>query len=73
MLNGFFVEINNSTMHEQAVVLFKKINLSSGVIVTGLNSNMDYESLVSMATTEGIKGNGMITSNENIKLLPTLE
>ena len=60
-------------MHEQAVVLFKKINLSSGVIVTGLNSNMDYESLVSMATTEGIKGNGMITSNENIKLLPTLE
>lgn len=69
MLNGFIVEINNSTVHEQAVVLFKKMNLSSGVTVYGLNSNTDYESLVSMATTEGFKGNGIMTNNENINQL----
>jgi hypothetical protein len=66
MINGFLVEVNNTTQEEQNVFLFKEMGLPKGVTVIAWGTQYDYPSLLSFAINKGFKGNGIMTDTESV-------
>jgi hypothetical protein len=66
MINGFLVQINNHSTSAQAVALFREGGLPEGVTVTTLGQKIDYQSLLSIAISEGFMGGGFQTDDEGI-------
>jgi hypothetical protein len=66
MINGFLVEITNHSTSAQVVALFRDGGLPEGVTITTLGQKIDYQSLLSIAISEGFIGGGFQTDDEGI-------
>jgi len=66
MIKGFLAEINNHSTSAQAVALFREGGLPEGVTITTLGQKIDYQSLLSIAISDGFMGGGFQTVNQGI-------
>jgi hypothetical protein len=66
MINGFLVEINNTSADEQTVALFHETGLPEEVSVTTVNNKFDYHALLLMAKTKGFMGSEYIMDDDRI-------
>ena len=69
MENGFVIEIHNNSGQEKELYLFKEGGLPAGVLVNVVNSSIDYDFLLNIASTKGFVGTGIMVSNEQIKFV----
>lgn len=67
MVHGFVIEVSNDTDFPQELNLFKDDGLPSGVSVKVINSNRDYDFLLTVAKKDGFSGRGMIVDNKELK------
>jgi len=63
MINGFVIEIKNTSTQNQCIQLFSEEELSEGIIITTRNQNFDYNALRYFAMNEGFIGSG-VSSDE---------
>ena len=69
MINGFTIEVHNNSGLEKELCLFKKGGLPAGVMVNVINSSLDYDFLLNIASTKGFVGSGIMVDNEQIKFV----
>lgn len=69
MINGFTIEVHNNSGQEKELYLFKEVGLPSGVLVNLINSSVDYDFLLNIASTKGFVGSGIMVDNEQIKFV----
>jgi hypothetical protein len=58
MINGFVLDIENTTREDVSIPLFKEKQLPEGVSIRSIRGEYDYESLVLMAKNENFMGCG---------------
>lgn len=66
MINGFLVEVVNTTQDEQIVFLFNEMGLPKGVTVISKGTQYDYPALLSLSKTNGFKGSGIMTDTKSV-------
>lgn len=59
MINGFVIEIQNTTKQKRLVTLFQNKELPEGITIRARNTEYDYTALLSMAKTKGFVGSGI--------------
>ena len=69
MINGFTIEVHNNSGQEKELCLFKEGGLPSGVLVNLVNSSVDYDFLLNIASTKGFVGSGIMVDNEQLKFV----
>jgi hypothetical protein len=69
MINGFVIEVHNNSGQEKKLSLFKEGGLPAGVLVNVINSSVDYDFLLNIASTKGFVGSGIMVDNEQIKFV----
>ena len=69
MENGFTIEVRNNSGQEKELHLFKQGGLPAGVLVNVINSNVDYNVLLNVASTKGFVSSGIMVNNEQIKFV----
>ena len=69
MENGFTIEVHNNSGQEKELCLFKEGGLPAGVLVNVVNSSIDYDFLLNIASTKGFVGSGIMVNNEQIKFV----
>ena len=69
MEQGFILEVHNNSGQEKEVCLFKEGGLPTGVLVNVVNSSVDYDFLLNIASTKGFVGSGIMVNNEQIKIV----
>ena len=69
MENGFTIEVHNNSGQEKELCLFKEAGLPSGVLVNVVNSSVDYDYLLNIASTKGFVGSGIMVNNDQIKFV----
>lgn len=69
MINGFTIEVHNNSGQEKELCLFKEGGLPAGVLVNVVNSSIDYDFLLNIASTKGFVGTGIMVNNEQIKFV----
>ena len=73
MERGFIVEVSNSTGFTQELCLFKVGGLPLGLSVKVINSNLDYDFLLSVAKKDGFIGAGLIVDNKDLKCVTVFD
>ena len=58
MINGFVLDIENTTREDVSIPLFKEKQLPDGISIQSIRGEYDYESLVLMAKNENFMGCG---------------
>jgi len=69
MINGFVIEVHNNSGQEKKLCLFKEGGLPAGVLVNVINSSVDYDFLLNIASTKGLVGSGIMVDNAQIKFV----
>ena len=69
MINGFTIEVLNNSGQEKELYLFKEGGLPAGVLVNVVNSSIDYDFLLNIASTKGFVGTGIMVNNEQLKFV----
>ena len=69
MINGFTIEVHNNSGLEKELCLFKEGGLPSGVLVNVINSSLDYDFLLNIASTKGLVGSGIMVNNAQINFV----
>jgi hypothetical protein len=69
MVNGFVIEVHNNSGQEKELCLFKEGGLPAGVLVNVINSSIDYDFLLNIASTKGLVGSGIMVDNAQIKFV----
>ena len=69
MINGFTIEVHNNSWQEKELCLFKEGGLPAGVLVNVVNSSIDYDFLLNIASTKGFVGSGIMVNNDQIKFV----
>ena len=69
MINGFTIEVHNNSGQEKELCLFKDGGLPAGVLVNVVNSSIDYDFLLKIASTKGFVRSGIMVNNEQIKFV----
>ncbi len=69
MINGFTIEVHNNSGQEKELCLFKDGGLPAGVLVNVINSSIDYDFLLNIASTKGFVGTGIMVNNEQLKFV----
>ena len=59
MINGFVIEIKNTSNQKQCVRLFSDEVLAYGVLITTRHSDYDYNTLRTFAIKDGFIGSGI--------------
>ena len=69
MINGFTIEVHNNSGQEKELCLFKEGGLPAGVLINVVNSSIDYDFLLNIASSKGFVGSGIMVNNEQIKFV----
>lgn len=69
MEQGFILEVHNNSGQEKELCLFKESGLPAGVLVNVINSSVDYDFLLSIASSKGFVGSGIMVNDEQIKFV----
>ena len=69
MENGFTIELLNNSGQEKELCLFKEGGLPAGVMLNVINSSLDYDFLLNIASSKGFVGSGIMVNNEQIKFV----
>ena len=69
MENGFTIEVHNNSGIEKELCLFKEGGLPAGVLINVVNSSIDYDFLLNIASTKGFVGSGIMVNNAQIKFV----
>ena len=69
MINGFTIEVHNNSGIEKELCLFKEGGLPTGVLVNVVNSSIDYDFLLNIASAKGFVGSGIMVNNEYVKFV----
>ena len=69
MINGFTIEVHNNSGQEKELCLFKEGGLPAGVLVNVVNSSIDYDFLLNIASTKGFVGTGIMVNKEQLKFV----
>lgn len=69
MEQGFILEVRNNSGQEKELFLFKEGGLPTGFLINVVNSNLDYDFLLNVASTKGFIGAGIMVNNEQIKFV----
>ena len=64
MINGFVIEIKNTSTHKHTVRLFSDDDLPEGVTIATRNPKFYYKALRSFAMTDGFIGSGVSSDEE---------
>lgn len=66
MINGFTIDIENLSGNTLTVPLFRDHELSSGLIIKAIGTNLNYDSLNLMSRDKGFRGIGILSTFQTI-------